>query len=319
MHSKTLLTVFALATAVAAIPVPNDIWGSSPSTESLSDILGSPFGNGNSDGSSNSAGNDNQGNGDSNGNGDGDKNGNSNVFGNDNGILSGNSGLKIGRNDPSSSSSDLGTTLSNIFGSPFGNGDGDGSGNSAGNGNKDNGDGNGNSDGDGNGNGNKFGNGNDILSGNSGLSIGKKVRRSETLGTYVGTIIDDVTVPLEPSSSSTIWTSPSGNENNDGSGNTAGSGNSGNGNDNGSNDGNNNGNDSGIPDDALDLIPDQTVTSLNQDFGQLASDGPTDVVGVLAGALSGDDTSNKYNGKRQVLTGVEDIIAQDIAGFIPRE
>jgi hypothetical protein len=45
MHSKTLLTVFALATAVAAIPVPN-----SGSTESLgqeiSDVFGSPFGNG---------------------------------------------------------------------------------------------------------------------------------------------------------------------------------------------------------------------------------------------------------------------------------
>ena len=83
---------------------------------------------------------------------------------------------------------------------------------------------------------------NDILSGNNGLSIGKKVRRSDTLGTYVGTIIDDVTVPLEPGSSSTIWVSPSGNGNNDGSGNTAGSGNSNNGNGNGSNDGNNNGN-----------------------------------------------------------------------------
>jgi len=77
--------------------------------------------------------------------------------------------------------------------------------------------------------------------------------------------------------------------------------------------------DSGLPDDALDLIPDQTVTSLNQDFGQLFSDGPTDVAGVLAGAVTGDDTSNSYNGKRQVLTGVEDIIAQDVAGFIPRE
>jgi hypothetical protein len=77
--------------------------------------------------------------------------------------------------------------------------------------------------------------------------------------------------------------------------------------------------DAGLPDDALDLIPDQTVTSLNQDFSQLATDGPTDVAGILVGAVTGDDTSNKYNSKRQVLTGVEDIIAQDIAGYIPEE
>jgi hypothetical protein len=75
----------------------------------------------------------------------------------------------------------------------------------------------------------------------------------------------------------------------------------------------------GLPDDALDLIPDQTDTSLNQDFSQLVTDGSTDVASILAGAVTGDDTSNKYNSKRQVLTGVEDIIVQDIAGFIPRE
>jgi hypothetical protein len=83
---------------------------------------------------------------------------------------------------------------------------------------------------------------NAIGSGNSGISIGKKVRKSETLGTYVGTIIDDVTVPLEPGSSNSIWASPSDNGSGDGSGNTAGSGNSGNGDSNGSNDGDNNGN-----------------------------------------------------------------------------
>jgi len=36
------------------------------------------------------------------------------------------------------------------------------------------------------------------------------------------------------------------------------------------------------------------------------------------GAVSADDTQNKYNGKkRQVLTGVEDIVAQDLAGYLP--
>jgi hypothetical protein len=50
MHSKTFLAVFALATAVAAAPVLNDILGSNPPTDSLSqdisNVLGSPFGNG---------------------------------------------------------------------------------------------------------------------------------------------------------------------------------------------------------------------------------------------------------------------------------
>ena len=80
------------------------------------------------------------------------------------------------------------------------------------------------------GNGNVFGNGNGILSGNSG--IGKKVRRNPqktSLGTYVGTIIDDVTVPLDPTSSTSIWGSPSNNGNSNGNGNTAGSGNTDNG------------------------------------------------------------------------------------------
>jgi hypothetical protein len=88
---------------------------------------------------------------------------------------------------------------------------------------------------------------NEIGSGNSGISIGKKVRKSETLGTYVGTIIDDVTVPLEPGSSSSIWASPSDNGSGDGSGNVVGSGISGNGDNNGSNDANNNGNGEPMP------------------------------------------------------------------------
>jgi hypothetical protein len=43
MLAKTFLAVVILATAVAAAPVPNDIWGVSPPTDSLSDIFGSPF------------------------------------------------------------------------------------------------------------------------------------------------------------------------------------------------------------------------------------------------------------------------------------
>jgi hypothetical protein len=78
----------------------------------------------------------------------------------------------------------------------------------------------------GSGNGNVFGNSNSILSGNSGL--GRKVRKTpenETLGTYLGDIVDDITKPLDPTSSSNIWGSPSGDGNSNGSDNTAGSGN----------------------------------------------------------------------------------------------
>ena len=72
-----------------------------------------------------------------------------------------------------------------------------------------------------------------------------------------------------------------------------------------------------LPSDALDLIPDQTVTSLNQDFSQIFSDGPIDLAGAVEGALSNDDTSETFNGKRQVLTGLEDIIADDIVAYVP--
>jgi hypothetical protein len=72
-----------------------------------------------------------------------------------------------------------------------------------------------------------------------------------------------------------------------------------------------------LPSDALDLIPDQTVTSLNQDFSQIFSDGPTDLAGAAAGALSGDDTSESFNGRRQVLTGLEDLLADDVVAYVP--
>jgi hypothetical protein len=72
----------------------------------------------------------------------------------------------------------------------------------------------------------KISTGNDIGSGNTGFSVGK-VRKSQTLGNYVGTIIDDTTTPLNPGSSNTIWTvgSPSNNGNGGGSSNSVGSGN----------------------------------------------------------------------------------------------
>lgn len=68
------------------------------------------------------------------------------------------------------------------------------------------------------------------LGGNSGLSIGKKVRRTptETPGTYVGNIIDAVVVPLEPGSSNSVIGSPSDNGDGNGNSNSAGNGDDGN-------------------------------------------------------------------------------------------
>jgi len=92
------------------------------------------------------------------------------------------------------------------------------------------------------------GNGNNIGSGNNGISIGRraqKVRKSDTLGNYLGNVVDSVTVPvLDPTSPNTIWASPAGNGNNNGDENSAGSNNGDNGSNNGNSNGNNNGNNS---------------------------------------------------------------------------
>ena len=46
MHSKNFYAVFALATAVIAVPVPNDDKASTDVMQSIENLLGSPFGNG---------------------------------------------------------------------------------------------------------------------------------------------------------------------------------------------------------------------------------------------------------------------------------
>lgn len=91
----------------------------------------------------NSAGNDNKDNGNDNFVGNGNNNGNKNEFGNGNGILSGNSGLGIGRRSQDWSKAPDGsswgsawkpvetepkkmTTISGLVGSPFGNGNNNG-------------------------------------------------------------------------------------------------------------------------------------------------------------------------------------------------
>jgi len=252
MHSKTFFTVFALATAVVSAPLPGsgDVWASSPPTKSISDLLGSPFGNGNGDASSNEVGSGNDKNGNGNGIGDGNSNGDGNIFGNGNNIGSGDSGISIGRRGGDDW---LGETIDGLVGSPFGNGNGDGSGNSVGSGNVGNGNGNGQNDGNGNGDGNEFGNGNNIGSGDSGLKIGRKVRD--------------------------------------------------------------------LPPDAAALIPEQTIDELDEDFSGLITIVPGSIQKVAQGAVSGVDNQKRETkeqlNKKQVLTGLEDIIAQGIAADLP--
>ena len=86
------------------------------------------------------------------------------------------------------------------------------------------------------------------------------------------------------------------------------------------------------------MIPEQTVDEFQEDVSQLATKGPADVEGILYGgscliwilemmgdicwrfllALTGDDNHATFGGKRQVLTGIENVIAQDLAGFLPK-
>ncbi|KAF7938507.1 uncharacterized protein EAE98_000845 [Botrytis deweyae] len=298
MHTKNILTIFALTTSVLSAPIPSPKFSS----------LGSAFGNLNWNGVGNSVGNGNEGNGNDNGDGSGSNNGNGNVFGNENAIGSGNSGIDILKRGYGS----------NILGSAFGNLNSNGGGNAVGNDNAHNGNGNGVGSGSWDGNGNTFGNGNAIGSDNSGISILKRGSGSNVLGSALSNL------------------------NGNGNGNSAGNENWGNGNgngdDSGSSDGNGNifGNKNAIgsgnsgfsilnkvrrQSDAADVIPEQTVTGLNKDVTEVfKSFLPTGLPGIIKGAATGteSDFGKGQNGKRQlVLTGLGDIIAQDVAAFIP--
>lgn len=262
MWSKALVVVLGLNAVVLAAPVPND--GSSqnqPSwTKTIQDVAGSPFGNGNGNGNDNKAGNGNKNNGNDNFAGNGNSNGNHNTFGNGNGFLSGNTGLGLGRRndwDKQSGGQSWSSTIDKVAGSPFGNGNNNGNGNAAGSGNSDNGNGNFGKNGNNNGNDNYFGNSNSFLSGNTGLGLGKKVRRADTIapGTFY-------------------------------------------------------------------LVPPQLLDSLNQDFSQLFTvvipeTGPAIIKGVLTGKYPGSPARSTSKEKRQVLTGLENIVAQAVSDEAP--
>ncbi|TGO39940.1 hypothetical protein BHYA_0045g00340 [Botrytis hyacinthi] len=305
-----------------------------------SNVLGSAFGNLNSNGEDNTAGNGNAHNGNGNGVESGSWDGNGNKFGNGNTIGSDNSGMSI--LNRGSGPNVLGSALSNL------NGNGNGNSaqtdfNSAGNENWGNGNGNGDDSGSSDGNGNIFGYKNSIGSGNSGSSILNKVRKSKTptLSSHVNGVwvaaIDPITNSLSSSgdAANAVGTATDTLGGNSGS-NTAGSSNSGNGNGNGNGSGSNNGNTFGNGNqilsnnggvnvrrqsDAADVIPDQTATGVNKDVTELfKSFLPTGVPGIVKGAATGTESNfgKGQNEKRQlVLTGVGDVIAQDVAAYIP--
>ncbi|KAM0161494.1 hypothetical protein ACHAPG_002424 [Botrytis cinerea] len=300
-----------------------------------SNILGSAFGNLNSNGGGNAAGNGNAHNGNGNGVGSGSYNGNGNTFGNENAIGSDNSGISILKR----------RSGSNIVGSALSNLNGNGNDNSAGNKNWGNGNGSGDNSGSSDGNGNIFGNKNSIGSGNSGFSILNKVRRSKppTLSSYVNGVwvaaIDPITNSLSSSgdAANTVGTVADTLGGNGGS-NTVGSSNSGNGNGNGNGSGSNNGNgntfgngnqilsnNGGVnvrrQSDAADIIPDQTVTGftkvITEAFGSFL---PTALPDIIKGALTGTESDfgkGQVEKRQLVLTGLGDVIAQDVAAFIP--
>ncbi|KAF7910605.1 uncharacterized protein EAF01_002115 [Botrytis porri] len=296
MHNKNILALFALTTSVLSAPVPSSKFSS----------LGSAFGNLNGDG--NSVGNGNKGNENENGDGSGSNNGNGNVFENENAIGRGNSDIDILKRGYGS----------NVMGSAFGNLNSNGGGNSAGNDSSHDGNGNGVRSGSWDRNGNTFGNGNAVRSDNSGMSISKRGSGSDVLGSALSNL------------------------NGNGNGNSAGNNNWGNGNgngdDSGSSDGSDNifGNKNAIGSgnsgfsilnkarrqfDAADIIPDQTVTGLTKDVTVVfKSFHPTGIPGIVKGAATGteSDFGKGQNEKCQlVLTGLGDIIAQDVAAYIP--
>ncbi|ATZ49733.1 hypothetical protein BCIN_05g01460 [Botrytis cinerea B05.10] len=298
MHTKNLLVLFALTTSIFSAPIPSPRFSS----------LGSAFGNLNWNGAGNSVGNGNKGNGNDNGNGSGSNNGNGNVFGNGNAIGSGNSGIDVLKRGSGS----------NILGSAFGNLNSNGGGNAAGNGNAHNGNGNGVGSGSYNGNGNTFDNGNAIGSDNSGISI------------------------LNRRSGSNIVGSALSNLNGNGNDNSAGNKNWGNGNGNGDNSGSSDGNgnifgnknsigsgNSGFSilnkvrrqSDAADIIPDQTVTGFTKVITEAFNSFlPTALPDIIKGALTGTESDfgkGQVEKRQLVLTGLGDVIAQDVAAFIP--
>ncbi|ESZ98954.1 hypothetical protein SBOR_0612 [Sclerotinia borealis F-4128] len=303
MYTKNIIALVALTGSVIAAPLP------SPALSSL----GSAVDNLNGNGDSNSAGNGNWGNGNNNGDGSGSNDGNGNVFGNGNAIGSDNSEINLAKRGSGS----------NILGSALGNLNDNGGGNAAGDGNSNN--------------------SNGVRKDRATTTPKLSIRNPPLSSSYVNGVwvaaINPITNSLSSSGdiATTVGTATD-SLNNNGISNTAGSSNSNNGNGNGNGSGSNNGNgntfgnhneilsnNGGVnvdptvrrQSDAFDLIPNQTITELNKDASQLLTIViPSTGLKVVKGALTGTDTE-QFEKRQLVLTGLGDIIAQDVAAYIP--
>jgi hypothetical protein len=73
-----------------------------------------------------------------------------------------------------------------------------------------------------------------------------------------------------------------------------------------------------LPPDFFDLIPQQTIDELNQDFGQGFTQLPAGVYQAIVGGLTLDDNhGTPAHNTRQVLTGLEDELAQIAPEILP--
>jgi hypothetical protein len=76
-----------------------------------------------------------------------------------------------------------------------------------------------------------------------------------------------------------------------------------------------------LPPDAGALIPEQTTDELDEDFSDLITVVPGSIQKAAEGAISGVDNQKRETKeqleRKQVLTGLEDFIEQEIAADLP--
>ncbi|TGO92282.1 hypothetical protein BPOR_0006g00220 [Botrytis porri] len=271
-----------------------------------SNVMGSAFGNLNSNGGGNSAGNDSSHDGNGNGVRSGSWDRNGNTFGNGNAVRSDNSGMSISKRGSGSDVLGMPEIITGVMET-------------------------------------EMEMTAEIQMAATTFSETKMPSDTPILSSYVNGVwvaaIDPITNSLSSSgdAANAVGTVTDTLGGNSGS-NTAGSSNSGNGNGNDNTSGSNNGNgntfgngnqilsnnggvDARRQFDAADIIPDQTVTGLTKDVTVVfKSFHPTGIPGIVKGAATGteSDFGKGQNEKCQlVLTGLGDIIAQDVAAYIP--
>jgi hypothetical protein len=74
---------------------------------------------------------------------------------------------------------------------------------------------------------------------------------------------------------------------------------------------------SDLPPDSLDPVPEQLIDGVNQDIGQGFAELPECLEQALRNAGTFHDNQGHVDSKRQVITGLEDIIADYLAPALP--